>query len=409
MTSLMRWLPPALAFVAVAGIDPPASATELVPAGSASVWRYLDDGSAPPEGWTSRSFSDQRWKSGKAPLGFGERGIRTEVSAGPDPDRKIITTYFRRTFQARGASDTPELALFLRVDDGAVVYLNGSEVLRHNLPSQAGPDTRARSTTEPSWQRVPILARFVTSGRNVLAVEVHQSAPNSSDLYFDLALEASRPPPPPARVAAAAREVTEAYLRTHFLPPEVSVPDGFLDGGRGTVLTPDGLATSRREILIVDRGRDRWLARHLRHARDPQLAALAPLERAQALARYVDRVLTPPPADGPKDVEEMVELFTARFANHSVALGTVAGAGVCRHRALLFKILADEAKLPVALVRGNHGEPSNSGGHTWNELHLPGQRLIVDIMNPSPEFHFPTTNSPQAAKYLTVFDKPVYP
>src|SRR5438128_11467172 len=88
--------------------------------------------------------------------------------------------------------------------------------------------------------------------------------------------------------------------------------------------------------------------------------------------------------------------------NHEVRLGDIPkitdGAGVCRHRSLMYKILADAAGLKVALVRGNYAHSNGrQGGHAWNELHLDdGRVLIVDTMNPPRHFIFPDINSPQA-------------
>ena len=58
---------------------------------------------------------------------FGDGDEATTVSGGN------ITYLFRTTFMAGDAAD--ELWLELLRDDSAVVYLNGVEVLRDNLPA----------------------------------------------------------------------------------------------------------------------------------------------------------------------------------------------------------------------------------------------------------------------------------
>jgi hypothetical protein len=57
------------------------------------------------------------------------------VGYGPDPDRKHITTCFRRAFDVTDPSQFTRLTLRVLRDDGAVVYLNGAEVFRTNMPS----------------------------------------------------------------------------------------------------------------------------------------------------------------------------------------------------------------------------------------------------------------------------------
>ncbi len=71
----------------------------LVPEGARTEWRYLDDGSQPPATWTSAAFDDHQWKAGRAPLGYGEPNIATEISFGGNPNAKHLAAYFRCSFE----------------------------------------------------------------------------------------------------------------------------------------------------------------------------------------------------------------------------------------------------------------------------------------------------------------------
>jgi hypothetical protein len=78
-------------------------------------------------------------------------------------------------------------------DDGAVVYLNGSEVFRSNMPTGTiDYETRAASRVtrkdEKHFFSGPVDVGLLTPGDNVLAVEIHQHRPTDSDLSFDLQL-----------------------------------------------------------------------------------------------------------------------------------------------------------------------------------------------------------------------------
>lgn len=166
---------------------PTTSRTTLVAEGA--TWRYLDDGSDPGPTWATSEFDDSGWRSGAAPLGYGDP-VTTEIDPGPDPENKRITTWFRHTFTATAAMSALELRL--RRDDGAVVYLNGAEVARSNMPEgEITAETLSVSTVndadETAFVTIPVAARPI-DGDNVLAVAVHQAAPTSSDLAFDLAL-----------------------------------------------------------------------------------------------------------------------------------------------------------------------------------------------------------------------------
>jgi len=72
----------------------------------------------------------------------------------------------------------------------AVVYINGVEVGRFNMPEGTSPTTPARRTRAMtgahSISHHP--ASLLVEGRNVLAVEIHQATPTSSDISFDLEL-----------------------------------------------------------------------------------------------------------------------------------------------------------------------------------------------------------------------------
>ena len=78
-------------------------------------------------------------------------------------------------------------------DDGAVVHLNGTEVLRINLPHAGlGASTTAAlavgGADESAWFETLVDRRLLHDGVNVLAVEIHQQSPASSDISFDLEL-----------------------------------------------------------------------------------------------------------------------------------------------------------------------------------------------------------------------------
>ena len=78
------------------------------------------------------------------------------------------------------------------VDDGVVVYLNGTEIGRADLPSGTISSTTLASGHEAGNQYQTFdwtsARSLLVSGSNTIAVEVHQASASSSDLVFDLAL-----------------------------------------------------------------------------------------------------------------------------------------------------------------------------------------------------------------------------
>ncbi|MCE9548201.1 MAG: transglutaminase domain-containing protein [Planctomycetia bacterium] len=224
------------------------------------------------------------------------------------------------------------------------------------------------------------------------------------------------PPAPstrPPQIGAAGRPAVMAYRMQNYVSPELTIGDGYVDGGHGMKIHADSHVTSSREVLTVDRTRDTELQKQIAYARSEELKKLNPLDRATNLARYVARLYTPP--QGRKHLEEMCGVLETTHRNHEVLIGDVPkitkGAGVCRHRSLTYKILAEEAGLKVSLVRGRYGKSADKAGyHAWNELFLEdGKVLIVDTTNPPPGFQFPDRKSPLAARYFKGDRQPQYP
>jgi hypothetical protein len=166
--------------------------TTLVPSGS--TWKYLANGSNQGTAWRAATFDDSAWLSGPAQFGYGDGDEATVVSYGPDPDNKYVTTYFRKTFNVPNPASFNSLNLSVLRDDGAVVFLNGVEVWRNNMPATWGYQTLASAdagTTESTFIAAAVDVNRLVSGQNVLAVEIHQNHPASSDISFDLRLVGS--------------------------------------------------------------------------------------------------------------------------------------------------------------------------------------------------------------------------
>ena len=179
-------------------ITPPAglNLATLIPPGA--IWKYLDTGVAPAANWASPAFNDGGhggWKSAKAQFGYGDGDETTVVNLGSHQLFHPITTWLRHHFSA--ATGTSNLVLRLLRDDGAVVYLNGTEIYRNNMSAGAVTDAtlatnNVSGAAENAWLEIPLSNALVpplfTAGDNVLAVEVHQYSVNSPDMSFDLEL-----------------------------------------------------------------------------------------------------------------------------------------------------------------------------------------------------------------------------
>jgi hypothetical protein len=161
-------------------------------------WRYLDDGSNQGTDWRQLTFTDSTWPSGAAQFGFGDQDETTPLHRTNSVSGTTnVTFYFRSQFIITNLSNYVSLSMWLLRDDGALVYLNGSEVFRStNMPSgQISYSTLANSTGENSVDTAILSVTNLVAGTNVVAVEVHQQALTSSDLSFDFELIANPAPP----------------------------------------------------------------------------------------------------------------------------------------------------------------------------------------------------------------------
>jgi len=159
-----------------------------------STWKYYDQGDLPAANWNTLDFVDATWSEGLAQLGYGDDDENTIIDFGGDDEDKYITTYFRNTFSIADPSQfAGQVVINLLRDDGAVVYLNGVELLRSNMPSGIlSTDTEAldfiANNAEDVFNSFSVDIGVFQSGDNVIAVEIHQSESNSSDISFDLEL-----------------------------------------------------------------------------------------------------------------------------------------------------------------------------------------------------------------------------
>lgn len=167
----------------------------LVYFGSSSVWKYRDGGvNLDADPWKTLAYSEPSWSSGPAALGFGTNPppMNTTINGGPSGGR-YPTVYFRKIINIPSAnlSAYTNIKLQVKFDDGVVVWLNGSEVYRNNVPAGQSYSTFASSAITNNGADIytqNLTPAQFSSGDNIIAVELHQVNVTSSDLHFDLQL-----------------------------------------------------------------------------------------------------------------------------------------------------------------------------------------------------------------------------
>src|SRR4030095_8647464 len=119
------------------------------------------------------TFSDAAWASGNAQLGYGDGDETTVVSYGSNANDKYVTTYFRKTISIGNPLAFSSFAGNVRRDDGVIIYVNGNEVYRKNMPAGTITYTTLASTNATddgnTAQNFTISSSSFVSGNNVIA------------------------------------------------------------------------------------------------------------------------------------------------------------------------------------------------------------------------------------------------
>ena len=156
---------------------------------SGMYWNYWNSKESPDPAWNSTADLSS-WKHGASPLGWGDRDAGTPFTM-PAADR-AITNYFVRDINFGTLSADFEVTLDVRVDDGAVIYVNGTEIKRVNMPEGTiDANTRASSNVgltaaKNKTVRVTVPRKVLKDGVNRIAVESHANYANAASVTFDL-------------------------------------------------------------------------------------------------------------------------------------------------------------------------------------------------------------------------------
>jgi hypothetical protein len=180
----------------------PLTAAELVPNGTP--WRYLkgfNEASNPNYLWRGVAFNDSAWSIGVTPLYYGENLNGTDLA---DMRGAYTSVFMRKTFNVTNPFAEGNLELITRSDDGCIVWINGVEVFRYNMPDGDVPAIGASlpALSEP----IPYVTTLLTNGggqllepgENVLAIQAFNSSiSGSSDFLMEARLVSSGDPFPP--------------------------------------------------------------------------------------------------------------------------------------------------------------------------------------------------------------------
>ncbi len=166
----------------VKGQEMPGKSTAVIDQGD--TWSYTknpDDGA----GWYGRDFDSSTWETGKAGFGYGDGDDETVLD---DMRNNYTMLRIRRDFElSEKALAAGGLGLALRYDDGFIAYVNGKEALRVGVDFGAGKKAKGVLAHEAGRKErfFPIETNLFRIGKNVIAIEGHNTSKGSSDFTLD--------------------------------------------------------------------------------------------------------------------------------------------------------------------------------------------------------------------------------
>ncbi|MFN8207964.1 MAG: CotH kinase family protein [Bacteroidales bacterium] len=219
---------------------------------------YIGESSNPPADWFLNSFDASGWPQGPAGFGYNDGDDATILPDG------TLSVFVRRAFELTDASQIALAILNLDFDDGFVAWINGVEVARQGLGSEGDSPAYNLAATDheavvKDGQPFPYfrieeqkLVECLRNGTNILAIQVNNLGPGSSDMscipYLSIGVKYSGqvyrttpgwfvapvPPPPPTGYNLP---LIEVQTNGNYIQPDNKITVGLkiIDNGPGNL------------------------------------------------------------------------------------------------------------------------------------------------------------------------------
>ena len=361
--------------------SPPGALPELSllsAAGTGWRWRMgTSEASSPTDDWREADFvEDGTWNPATLPIGYGGVNGMTHATTISGMQSSYRTVFLRTEFNIGPGEIPPSLKLRFMLDDGFVMWINGVEVHRENLPDGELTilDTADDNYSEDGiWHEETLGGTgYLVEGSNSICVHLFNAVVGSSDLGLDLQLirpetgiGAPALPTPGAQNSVFAANAPPQVRQVSHLPQAPT-------SGQDVVVTakitdPGGVGTVILEYQLVEPGS---YIRMTDAEYDTEWTAL------------------PMADDGTGD---------DLAAGDSIFTVTIPGSLQVHRRLTRYRIVATDAS--AAAVRVPYGDdPSGNfafftydGAPAWQGAYIPGQTAAIDfdpeLMNSLPIYH----------------------
>lgn len=158
-----------------------------------SQFKYLKGNNAAsiPTNWYTNQFNADSWQTAQAPFRYGDGTGGTLLS---DMQNNYTTLYLKSTFTASQINKITNVDINVNYDDGFIMYINGTEVLRKLAPTNANSNSVATDNHESGGFEkfnISISNSKIIEGQNSIAIQAFNVSRESSDFYFDTSIEAN--------------------------------------------------------------------------------------------------------------------------------------------------------------------------------------------------------------------------
>ena len=147
------------------------------------VWRYKLGLQEPNAAWRQLDFNDIAWAQGRSSIGYGDDDDRTQIAP-------VVSLYLRKSFEIFETSSVTSLSFYMDYDDAFVAYLNDVEIARSEGLTGTPPRFHQTSSVDHEAQlyqggrpeEFSVQKNLLRPGQNILAIQVHNVSPSSSDM-----------------------------------------------------------------------------------------------------------------------------------------------------------------------------------------------------------------------------------
>lgn len=193
---------------------------------SSASFKYLKGINAAtlPANWMTSAYTPDGWQDGVMPFRYGVGTGGTLLS---DMQNNYTTVYLLSSFNAQNIAQLKDVVFSVNFDDGFIIWINGEEAFSINAPTNISYTSGAINQNDfavAHTYRLPARDISLKEGNNLIAIQGLNFSRNSSDFYFNIAINAVLPLPQTSDTIKAVFSQPNGFYTSPF-NLKLDVPD----------------------------------------------------------------------------------------------------------------------------------------------------------------------------------------